>query len=292
MDTPVEEGFATAASTPVLAGFTGHLLRRACVRTRQIMQGAVPPGAQPRDYAILDALADSDAISQQDLAERLAINRTVMVSLIDRLEELGQVTRSRNPADRRSYVLSLTPEGKRVWEAMGPAVAKGEAELTAELSPAERRRLNELLLRLLPGLGEHLPGRAAQRSSYLLIHADLRLRRHGDQVLSAIGMQMRHFAALALVDETGPCTQQELAHRLGMTEAAVVQVVDDLQEQGLVERQRDPGDRRRYALRLTDDGDARLAKARQAVDAVHGEVVELLGPDGDQELRDLLSRLA
>jgi DNA-binding MarR family transcriptional regulator len=286
-----DESFATTPATPALAGYTGHLLRRACIRTRQVMQSVLPPGAQARDFAILGALADSDAVSQQDLADRLGINRTVMVSLIDRLEELDQVTRSRNPTDRRSYMLSLTPQGRRAREDMVPAVAKGEAELTARLRPAERRRLNALLRQLLPDLDERLPHPPQQRTGYLIIHADLRLRRRGDQVLTQVGLQMRHFSALVALEQTGRCTQQELAAQLGVTEAAMVQVIDDLQRQGLVERQRDPRDRRRYALLLTEPGKARLAQAQDVVEEVRAEVVELLGAQGDQELRDLLARM-
>lgn len=255
------------------------------------MQAAIPTGANPRDFAILGVLADSDAISQQDLADRLEINRTVMVKLIDRLEEVGHVVRTRNPADRRSYTLSLLPAGRQAMAEMAPAVAKGEAELTARLEPDERRRLNELLRRLLPDLDESLPHPPSQRTGYLLIHADLRLRRRGDQVLAAVDMQMRSFSALAMVDQIGPCTQQELAIQLGLTETAMVQVIDDLQGQGLVERERDPRDRRRYALRLTDQGKTTLARSHQAVDEVRAEVIDLLGVDGDTELRDLLGKL-
>lgn len=290
MDTAAER-FASAVIPPALAGFTEHLLRRACVRARQVMQGALPEGTQPRDYAILGVLAASDAISQQDLAGRLNINRTVMVKLIDRLEGTGLVTRTRNPADRRSHILSLTPAGRRARDLIEPAVARGEAALTAPLSQAERRRLNQLLRRLLPDLDESLPHPPAQRTGYLLIHADLRLHRRGDQVLAPVGLQMRHFGALAAVAQIGPCTQQELAHQLGVTETAIVQVVDELAEPGLVERDRDARDRRRYALLLSEAGQARLATARRELDTVHAEVIELLGEDGDTELRQLLTRL-
>jgi DNA-binding MarR family transcriptional regulator len=255
------------------------------------MQGAMPAGAQARDYALLLGIADNKAISQQDLSDRLGINRTVMVKLIDRLEEAGHVARVRNPADRRSYMLSLTPAGVQAMRVIGQAVTRGEATLTSRLEPTERDHLDKLLRGLLPQLDETLPHPTEQRISYLVIHADLRLRRHGDHALAEMGLQTRHFGALATVDQIGPCTQQELAGQLGVTEATMVQVVDDLQEQGLIERRRNRRDRRRYALVLTDGGRAKLAVARRAVDAVHAEVLDLLGEDGDKELRDLLVKL-
>jgi DNA-binding MarR family transcriptional regulator len=291
VETAMYDDLAGEAIPAALAGYTGSLVRRACARTRRIMQAAMPANAQPRDYAILGLLAERDATSQQDLAARLNINRTVMVKLIDRLEAAGQVVRTRNPADRRLYMLSLTEEGRRARAEMLPAIAQGEAQLGAPLTPDERVRLGELLRRLLPDLDDNLPHPPGQRTGYLLVQADLWLGRRNDQALADVGIQMRHFSALATLEQIGPCTQQELAGRLGTTETAMVQVVDDLQDGKLAERGRDPHDRRRYALRLTDPGRAKLAEAERAVAAVQAEVAELIGPDEDKELRSLLAKL-
>ena len=87
----------------------GHLLRQVFT---QITTEAMSSGAQSREFVVLNALADQDARSQQDLAHRLGINRTIIVKLLDRLQAAGYVTRTRNPAHRRTYVLSLTGEGR------------------------------------------------------------------------------------------------------------------------------------------------------------------------------------
>jgi DNA-binding MarR family transcriptional regulator len=47
-------------------------------------------------------------LSQQAIGERLRIDRTTMVALIDSLERAGYVKRERNPGDRRAYVITLT----------------------------------------------------------------------------------------------------------------------------------------------------------------------------------------
>ncbi|MFO7253558.1 MAG: transcriptional regulator, partial [Actinomycetes bacterium] len=68
-------------------------------------------------------------------------------------------------------------------------------------------------------------------------------------------------------------------------------IVEELVRLGLVTRGRDPRDRRRYALELTALGRDRLAFLRDTVHRMQAEVLELLGPDGERELRALLAKL-
>src|SRR6187455_640226 len=120
----------------------GMLLRRAYVRFTSAESG---DASAARDVAVLDVLAGQGASSQQDLAERLGINRTIMVRVLDRLAEAGWVERVRNPADRRSYQLRLTPAGDAARPALRREAAARSAGLTTVLTPAERERLDTLL---------------------------------------------------------------------------------------------------------------------------------------------------
>lgn len=286
------QGPTAAAASAGHPEHTADLLRRSAARSARIMQAVMPAQTEPRYYAIMGALAEADAISQKDLADRLNINRTVMVKLIDRLEAAGFVVRSRNPGDRRSYVLTLTDPGRRARDLMGPAIARGEAELGAPLTVEEKRRINELLGRLMPDLDASLPHPAHRRTGYLLTQADLRTRRRLEQALAAVDLAPRHFSALTALDLVGPCPQQQLAQHLGVAETAMVLTVDELQERGLVERDRDAHDRRRYALVLTEAGEHKLRDARKAVDALDAEIAGQLGVADDTELRTLLAKLA
>jgi DNA-binding MarR family transcriptional regulator len=267
-----------------LQASVGRLLRQAYAR---FTAEAVRNDPQARDFVVLDTLADQDADSQHELAERLGINRTIMVRLVDRLQEAGYVTRTRNPANRRSYVLSITDEGRAARDAMSQAVAARDARITAPLTPSERRRLNELLSRLLP---EPEP-EPLQTTSYLVAQAHYRLRRMGDALLADVGLRTRHFGSLAAIDELGPGPQQRLAQHLDITEPAAAQIIDELVRLGLVVRGQDPHDRRRYALELTDLGRERLVVVREAVERLQAEVLAILGADAEEELRHLLVRL-
>jgi DNA-binding MarR family transcriptional regulator len=280
---------STLASS--LASYTGYLLRRAYARAQTCAQQVLPPGTHPGEGAILTDLASRGPTSQQELSERLRVNRTIMVKLVDRLEAGGFVRRERNPHDRRAYALVVTPSGLEAIRAWGQAADRGEAMLVAGLTPAEHQRLNHLLGRLLPDLAETMPRTLVDRTGFLLSHAHFRLRQRGDQALASLGVEPRHFGALAALEELGPSPQQRLAREQGVSGPAIVAIVDDLERAGLVERQRNPHDRREYALRLTPTGRTRLRQAREALDALQAEVTAQLGEADDEELRAILRKL-
>ncbi|WP_068929066.1 MarR family winged helix-turn-helix transcriptional regulator [Planobispora rosea] len=267
-----------------VSGTVGHLLRRVFTG---ITAQAVQDGTQARDFVVLDVLADESAPSQQDLVHRLGINRTIMVKLLDRLQQAGYITRTRNPANRRTHVLSLTPQGRAALKDMRRAVADRDARLTAPLSPDERRRLIELLTRLIAD--DERPAGAGVE--HLVAQAHYRLRRLGDQRLKEYGLRTRHFALLPALELLAPCPQQRLAHHLHLTEPATASLVDELVQAGLVERGQDPHDRRRYALGLTDLGRARVPVVLDALTGIERDIADALGPDGVRDLRDLLVKL-
>src|SRR5580658_2012691 len=71
-------------------GVVCYLLRRAHQRIALTTSQLLPDGRHPRDIAILRVIADNAPVSQQLLADYLAINRSVMVKLIDVLEAGGE----------------------------------------------------------------------------------------------------------------------------------------------------------------------------------------------------------
>jgi len=263
----------------------GMLLRRAYVRFTSAESG---DASAARDVAVLDVLAGQGASSQQDLAERLGINRTIMVRVLDRLAEAGWVERVRNASDRRSYQLRLTPAGDAARPGLRREAAERSAELTAVLDPAERDRLDALLAGLLPERTEH--GRELG-TEFLVAQAHLAMRRLADGLLAGTGLRLAHFGVLTAIEASGPRTQRDLARRLEITEPAAAEVVDELVTAGHVVRDRDPGDRRRYALRLTDEGRAALATLRTTAAEVQARVADRLGAAAAVELRALLERL-
>src|SRR6266568_6697382 len=68
------------------------------------------PGGM-RGYLVLAAAASGCANNQLEVARRLGVDRSVMVGLLDNLEQAALVTRKPNPTDRRERAIAVTPSG-------------------------------------------------------------------------------------------------------------------------------------------------------------------------------------
>ncbi|WP_313799567.1 MarR family transcriptional regulator [Cytobacillus sp.] len=101
-----------------------------------------------RQYGVLLFIEGNPYSSQKDISESLQIDRTTMVSHIDHLETLGFVERTRNPNDRRSYSLLITPRGNDVLNSRWEFLIKTELAVLAPLSQQERKLLKDLLVKV------------------------------------------------------------------------------------------------------------------------------------------------
>jgi len=109
-----------------------------------------PPRAHHQRVIEADRSSEASSFSQQAIGERLRIDRTTMVTVIDDLERAGLVRRERNPEDRRAYVIKLTPQGARMQARAEKSLdALMNDHYLAPLSEAERQTLAELLTRLV-----------------------------------------------------------------------------------------------------------------------------------------------
>lgn len=107
-----------------------------------------PLGLSPRAWGVLSTLVESGPLTQIELAIATGTDRTAMVYLLDDLEERRLVERERNPDDRRSFLIHLTPAGARAQRKAGAALAEQADVLLQPLKATERRQLLELLTRV------------------------------------------------------------------------------------------------------------------------------------------------
>jgi DNA-binding MarR family transcriptional regulator len=278
-------------TTSRLEDFTGYVLRLAHTQAHQIADEEFPDGPHPREYAVLAALAASGPVSQQRLAERLHVNRTLMVGVADALERRGLVERRRDPADRRSYALHVTAEGAAELERLHGEIERVDRRMTERLSAAERARLHALL-RALTGIDPRdVPAPLADRTGFLLSRAHFSSRDRANELLRPLNIVVRHFGLMSLLDAHGASSQQALARRLSVSPTMITQIVDEVEERGLAERRRNPHDRRSYLVSLTAEGKRRLEAARRVAGTAAEEIAAAIGEDGDRELRGLLLKM-
>ncbi|MCY1139445.1 MarR family transcriptional regulator [Actinoplanes sp. Pm04-4] len=81
--------------------------------------------------------------------------------------------------------------------------------------------------------------------------------------LAGLGLKPKHVALLCVLRLRGAESQMELAGLLGVAPSLVVLLADHLEERGAIQRVRDPADRRRQSLRLTETGLRLLASATE-----------------------------
>jgi len=137
------------AETNVL--FDVWLIARA---TGELLHPAVSPtGLDADEFGVYSALAANDGTTPTELARWLFTAPTTVSSVVRRLEARGHLERRRNPADGRSYVLSLTPEGRAVHQAAGARFLGVLDRVNAALGPDEPR-VRDALGRLRVALDE------------------------------------------------------------------------------------------------------------------------------------------
>jgi DNA-binding MarR family transcriptional regulator len=128
----------------------GGLLFLASQGAQQLANERLAPlGISAREFGVLTVLAREGELSQQAVGNRLRIDRTTMVAMIDALEQAGLVRRERNPGDRRAYAVRLTPKGRTKQRRGAQTLERARDEFFAPLSKREREQLLEMLRRLV-----------------------------------------------------------------------------------------------------------------------------------------------
>lgn len=141
------------------------------------------------------------------------------------------------------------------------------------------------------GIVRALPERLLTDQAYLLGRLGREARRQFAQVLSAWELQPSHYGILLLLEAIGQASQQHLAQTLTIDRANMVALLDLLEQRGFIERQADPLDRRRHAVKLTEVGQRELQQIRQAREAVDEAFFAGLDAEEQETLHQLLVKL-
>ena len=113
-----------------------------------------------------------------------------------------------------------------------------------------------------------------------------------DKVLAPFGINRMQFGLLKILEAAEPCSQHTLSKDLGMPPSRMVALVDELEDLGLVARERSSSDRRVNEIRLTSKGRSALVRTNKAATKWQDELlVDLTLPERSQ-LGTLLRRVA
>jgi DNA-binding MarR family transcriptional regulator len=137
-----------------------------------------------------------------------------------------------------------------------------------------------------------LPAELVASSLFLLKRLGFAAKSRSMDEYERLGLNPYHHAILALLEGSVPETQAEIADALGYDRGTMVGLLDGLEEQKLVERKRDPHDRRRHLVRITADGKRTLGKLRALARSLEDEFLAPLDAEQREQLHSLLLVLA
>jgi DNA-binding MarR family transcriptional regulator len=135
------------------------------------------------------------------------------------------------------------------------------------------------------------PARLRQLPSWLLNQAALRANRLVGERLAAEGVRRHHFSVLTALDEDGPASQAALGRRLSIDRSDMVAVINDLEHDGLVARDRDKADRRRNVIRVTAAGRRVRKRLDARIEEAQAALLEPLSASEKRVLKQLLTRV-
>jgi DNA-binding MarR family transcriptional regulator len=121
-------------------------------------QWAVDAGFRPPCMGVLAVVAAEQPVSQREISDRLGLDASDVVGVLDLLEAAGLLERRRDPNDRRRHAVVLTSRGEWAAQRFADLRARAEERALAGLEPHERSQLAELLARAVAR--EPRPGKA------------------------------------------------------------------------------------------------------------------------------------
>src|SRR5215217_6408612 len=130
----------------------------------------------------------------------------------------------------------------------------------------------------LPAMDSHrggtLPHMTQPGTLAMVLHLSKAVHRASSDEL--LGMRLRQYLVLSYLRERSPSRQQDLCETLMLDANNCVLLLNELENAGWTQRRRDPGDRRRHVVVITDEGRAAWQRARDAQESLEGDILGAL----------------
>jgi DNA-binding MarR family transcriptional regulator len=139
-----------------------------------------------------------------------------------------------------------------------------------------------------PGLHKAL----MRHTGFLISRMGMVAQKQFAERIGSLGLTPRMWGALNVLDSEGAISQHALCKGIGMDPSSMVATIDELEAKGLVERRRQPQDRRAHALHVTDKGRKALTEGRALARSAQNDLLAPLNREERAQLHALLLRLA
>ncbi len=127
-------------------------------------------------------------------------------------------------------------------------------------------------------------------NSFLVWKTFEKIKGQLEQGLLPTGLKMPHNSVLTML-QAGPLSQVALGLRLNTDRTTMVDLVDELEHKSLVERRRNPNDRRAYDVTLTDQGRQVLAELHQIITEIDNRLFSRLSENERHQMKELLLKV-
>ncbi len=132
---------------------------------------------------------------------------------------------------------------------------------------------------------EAMPAGIAHHEGLVLMKLATWVQASIDAVLAPQGLKTRHYQTLSVLRHKGPWAQHQVAEKLRIDRATMVAVINELERRDLVQRERDPVDKRHYNIWVTPLGLSWIAQAEKLITEAEDE---LFGPLSARQRKTLL----
>ena len=127
-----------------------HLLHRAGQAADELFIEAIQ-GAEvtPRQFAVLVAVANQEALNQTEIVEATGIDRSTLADIVKRLVKRGLLARRRSKEDARANSVNLTAAGRSMVRETTIVASRIEKKILNALTPAEREMVHAMLMAIV-----------------------------------------------------------------------------------------------------------------------------------------------
>ncbi|MBM3386945.1 MAG: winged helix-turn-helix transcriptional regulator [Betaproteobacteria bacterium] len=145
-------------ATGFVDGYLAYLLARASHQISSEFHAVVEAsGLSLLEWRVMASLSGKESLSIRELADIVLAKQPTVTKLVGRMQDAGWLTRNDAPHDKRQSLVRLTATGRRK---IAPLLAKAkthEAQVVAQLGPAQAEQLKQVLERLI-GSGARATG--------------------------------------------------------------------------------------------------------------------------------------